>query len=138
MSPKDNNPKDTFLWGTGPANFCQETLMLAWKLEKESKFWELNKKSLCSSCKPQKPSIHALPCAAGTVPWQEVSGPRISVGPGHYSLELTFCWREAALMYCTVLIDLMAFSYKVSVRRAQAGRALEVLQNLFILWQWIL
>lgn len=78
------------------------------------------------------------PCAAGTVPWQEVSGPRISVGPGHHSLELTFCWREAALMYCMVLIDLMAFSSKVSVRRAQAGRALEVLQNLFILWQWIL
>ena len=78
-----------------------------------------------------------LPCAAGTVPWQEVSSPRISVGPGHHSLELT-CWREAALMYYTVLIDLMAFSYKVSVHRAQAGRALEVLQNLFILWQWIL
>lgn len=39
-------------------------------------------------------------------------------------------------MYSTVLIDLMAFSYKGFAYR-KAGLALHVLQNLLILQQWI-
>lgn len=76
--------------------------------------------------------IHILPCAARTVSCAVMSQESTSAG----SLELTFCWHERALTYCTVLIDLMAFSYKGFANR-KAGLALPAPQNLLIQQQWI-